>query len=145
MKSTKTVAELLESKGHDIYSVGPDALVFEAIRTMSDKGVGALLVMDGAKAVGVVSERDYARKMILQGRTSDKTYVREIMTSEVIFCQPDLTVQECMALMTENHVRHLPVKDGDTLCGVVTIGDMVKATIAEQEFVISQLESYISQ
>ena len=145
MKITTTVSQVLEHKGHDVYTVGPEELVFQAIQIMSDKGVGALLVVDGDKPVGIISERDYARKMILQGRSSRNTHVREIMTVDVIYCQPQLTVGECMTIMTESHVRHLPVKDDDSLCGMVTIGDMVRTIIAEQDFIIDQLQNYISQ
>ena len=140
----KTARQLLDQKGHHSWSIQPDATVYEALKLMADKGVGALLVMEGAKIAGVISERDYARKVILQGRFSKDTRVREIMTSRVVYARPDQTLEECLALMTDKHVRHLPVLDGEKLIGVLSIGDLVKSIIAEQKFVIDQLENYIS-
>lgn len=139
-----TVARLLDSKGHDIWSVSPDTSVYDAIKMMADKGVGALLVTDGDRLVGVVSERDYARKVILQGRSSKDTPVREIMTTRVITVSPDQTIDDCMALMTRHRIRHLPVMDNDRLAGVLSIGDVVKSAIADKEQMIQQLESYIT-
>ena len=139
-----TVARLLDSKGHDIWSVSPDTSVYDAIKMMADKGVGALLVTDGDRLVGVVSERDYARKVILQGRSSKDTPVREIMTTRVITVSPDQTIDDCMALMTRHRIRHLPVIDNDRLVGVLSIGDVVKSAIADKEQMIQQLESYIT-
>jgi CBS domain-containing protein len=140
----KRVKEILELKGHQVWSIGPNASVFEAMKVMADKGVGALLVLDGGKLVGIISERDYARKVILQGRSSRTTPVRDIMTSRVAYAQPEQDIEECMAVMTEIRIRHLPVLDQDRLVGVISIGDLVKAIIAEQKFIIEQLERYIS-
>ncbi len=140
-----TVKQLLKAKGHDIWSVGPEASVYEAIELMADKEVGALVVMEGDSLVGVLSERDYARKVVLQGRSSRDTKIKEIMTSRVAYARPGQTVEECMALMTDKRIRHLPVLEGDELLGVISIGDLVKAIIEEQQHVIKQLEQYISR
>jgi IMP dehydrogenase len=113
------------------------------MKLMADKGFGALLVMEGAKLVGIISERDYARKIILQGRSSRTTEVREIMTSRVAYAEPERNIEECMALMTNKRIRHLPVVEAGQVCGVISIGDLVKAIIAEQKFIIEQLERYI--
>jgi CBS domain-containing protein len=139
----KSLKQLLSAKGNQVYSIAPDAKVIEALQLMARKDVGALVVMDGEKLVGVISERDYARKVILQGRSSHDVPVREIMTGEVITVDPERTVEECMALVTQRRIRHLPVIDGGRLIGVVSIGDLVKDVIAEQEQTIRQLESYI--
>lgn len=139
-----TVRELLNQKGHDVWSIGPDAAVYEAIAFMAEKGIGALVVVEDGRPVGLISERDYARKLILEGRSSRDTPVRDVMTKRVFGVRPSQTVEECMALMTDKRIRHLPVMDGDQLLGVVSIGDLVKAIIAEQQFVIEQLENYIS-
>ncbi|HTP95582.1 MAG TPA: CBS domain-containing protein [Burkholderiales bacterium] len=139
----KTVRQLLQSKKHGILSVAPDASVFQALQLMADKDIGALLVIDAGKLVGILSERDYARKVILRGKSSQDTPVREIMTEKVVYVQPNQTVEECMALMTERRIRHLPVFDGDKLIGVLSIGDLVKEVISQQEFIIKQLETYI--
>jgi CBS domain-containing protein len=141
---TKTVAAILRSKGFDIYYVSPDATVFEALKIMADNGVGALLVLDGEKLVGIMSERDYARKVILLGKSSREAKVREIMSDKVFYVQPHRTADECMALMINKRIRHLPVIDDGKLKGVISIGDVVKAVIDEKEFVIEQLEEYIS-
>ncbi len=141
----QTVRQLLEKKGNKIWSLGPDATVYEAIELMSEKEIGALLVMDGRKVLGVLSERDYARHIMLKGRSSKTTRVREIMTDRVIYARPDQTVEECMALMTDKRVRHLPVMDGEELIGLISMGDLVKAIIANQQFVIEQLAHYISR
>jgi CBS domain-containing protein len=138
-----TVQRLLEGKGRAIHSVEPQAPVLDAIRLMAEHGVGALLVMKGAALEGIVSERDYARKVILRGRSSADTPVRDIMSAPVLTVSLDDTVQRCMQLMTERRVRHLPVVDGGRVIGVVSIGDLVKAVIAEQQQQIEQLESYI--
>jgi CBS domain-containing protein len=138
-----SVAHLLQTKGHAVWSIPPDASVYEAIKLMADKGVGALLVMEGQRLVGIVSERDYARKVILQGKSSRDTPIREIMTDKVFYVRPDQTVEDCMALMTARRIRHLPVLDDDRVIGVVSIGDLVKAVISEQEVRIQQLEQYI--
>ena len=138
-----TVRHLLDRKGRAIYSVEPQAPVLEAIRAMAAHHVGALLVMQGNTLSGIVSERDYARKVILMGRSSADTPVRDIMTTPVLTVQPETTVEKCMQLMTERRVRHLPVTEGGRVIGMVSIGDMVKAVIAEQQQQIEQLESYI--
>jgi CBS domain-containing protein len=137
------VRQLLDRKGRAIFSVAPESPVLEAIRAMAEHQVGALLVMQEETLAGIVSERDYARKVILLGRSSADTPVRDIMTSAVITVQPDTTIDKCMQLMTDRHVRHLPVVDGGRVVGMVSIGDLVKAVIAEQRQQIEQLESYI--
>jgi CBS domain-containing protein len=139
----KTVHQLLESKGRAIVSVPPNAKVIDALRVMAERGIGAVLVVDNDRLVGIMSERDYARKVILKGKSSQETHVREIMTERVIYVRPQQTVPECMAVMTNKRVRHLPVLDGDRLVGVLSLGDLVKETISEQEFIIQQLENYI--
>ena len=139
----ETVKELLGSKGRDVWSVKPESSVFEAIKVMDERGVGALVVLDGSKLVGVISERDYARKVILKGKSSKTTPVKEIMTRKVIYVTPDQTIEECMALMTAKRVRHLPVLDGKKLIGMISIGDVVRATISKKEFIIEQLAKYI--
>jgi CBS domain-containing protein len=139
-----TVAHILQSKPHHtVYSVPPDAPVLQALQLMADKGIGALLVMEGRQIVGIVTERDYARKIEVRGRTAKDTPVRDIMTANVMYVRPSNTNQECMALMTENRLRHLPVLEGDQLAGLVSIGDLVKDIISEQQFIIQQLECYI--
>ena len=138
-----TVAQLLSRKPRAIYSVVPDAPVLEAIRLMAEHSIGALLVMKGTNLAGIVSERDYARKVILMGRSSADTPVRDIMSSPVITVSPEDTVQKCMQLMTDRHVRHLPAVSGGRVIGMVSIGDLVKAVIAEQQQQIEQLEQYI--
>jgi CBS domain-containing protein len=138
-----TVRQLLRVKGHDVWSIAPDASVYDALNLMADKKVGALLVLKGEKLVGIISERDYARKVILRGKSSMETPVREIMTGEVVSVGPEQTIQECMALMTEQRFRHLPVFEEDRLIGIISIGDVVKVIISEQEFMIEQLEKYI--
>jgi len=141
----KTVAEILKAKGSSaVYSIAPSATVFEAVKLMADKNVGALLVMEGERIVGVVTERDYARKVVLLSRSSKDTPLREVMTSAVIYVRPNQTSEECMALMTESRVRHLPVMDGDRLVGLISIGDIVKGIISEQNFIIEQLQNYIA-
>ena len=143
----KTVLQILKAKANQqVLSVPPDATVFDAISLMSEKNVGALLVMQGAgqKVLGIVTERDYARKVILAGRSSKEAKVREIMSSPVRCVPPDTKNEECMALMTEHRLRHLPVQDGDELLGVVSIGDLVADIISEQQFLIEQLEHYIA-
>jgi CBS domain-containing protein len=137
------VRQLLDRKGRALFSVEPDTPVLEAIRAMATHQVGALLVMSEGALRGIVSERDYARKVILLGRASADTPVRDIMSSPVVTVQPDTTVQACMQLMTDRHVRHLPVTDAGKVVGMVSIGDLVKAVIAEQQQQIEQLESYI--
>ena len=141
----ETVKELLRNKGYHVWSIGPDATVYEALTLMAEKDVGALLVLDSAgQLVGILSERDYARKIVLKGKTSRETAVREIMTEKVVWVRPDQTIEECMALMTNKRIRHLPVMEEGRLLGVISIGDVVKDIISEQEFVIAQLENYIT-
>jgi CBS domain-containing protein len=138
-----TARHLLDRKGRDIFSVGPDTPVLEAIRLMADRHVGALLVMQGEELVGIVSERDYARKVILKGRSSADTPVSHIMSAPVVTVSLSNSVQECMQLMTTRRLRHLPVVEGRKVVGVVSIGDLVKAVMEEQQHTIEQLESYI--
>jgi CBS domain-containing protein len=141
----KTAAQMLRSKpDHTVYSLGPAASAHEAARLMADKNIGALLVVEHGKVVGIVSERDYVRKLVLMARSAKDTPLRDIMSSPVMYVHPHRTSDECMALMTENRLRHLPVMDGGQLIGLISIGDLVKATISEQQFIIEQLEHYIS-
>lgn len=140
-----TVKQILQDKGHEVWSVGPEVSVYDAIAMMADKEVGALVVMDADKLVGVFTERDYARKVVLQGRSSKDTRIRDIMTSRVAYARPDQSVEECMAVMTEKRIRHLPVMEGEQMLGIISIGDLVKAIIEEQQHVIEQLEQYISR
>lgn len=139
----KSLKQLLSAKGSQVFSIRPEAKVIEALQLMAQKDIGALVVVEGEKLVGVLSERDYARKVILHGRSSQDVTVRDIMTSGVITVEPSATVEECMALVTRKRIRHLPVVEHDALIGVVSIGDLVKEMIAEQEETIKQLESYI--
>lgn len=139
-----TVNQILDQKGRTVFTIEPDASVYDAIAMMADKQIGALPVMEGDKLIGLITERDYARKGFLQGRSSPDTKVREIMSDRVMVVSPDLTTEECMALMTDKRFRHLPVVEDGDLVGVVSIGDMVKAIISEQRFTIEQLEHYIS-
>jgi CBS domain-containing protein len=140
----KLVKHILDSKGHDVLSIAPTASVYEAIELMGEKGIGALIVLDGDALAGIVTERDYARKVILKGRGSQETAVKDIMTTGVFTTSPDQTVDSCMNLMTDKRIRHLPVVEGDTVTGMVSIGDLVKAIIADQKEEIEQLEHYIS-
>lgn len=137
------VRDMLRTKGHDIWSVRPETMVYDALKLMAEKNVGAVLVMDADNLVGILSERDYARKVVLQGKTAMDTPAKEIMTDRVICVRPEESAEECMALMTDKKVRHLPVLENDQLIGVISIGDVVKAIIPEQEFIIEQLEHYI--
>ena len=139
-----TVGEILRIKGHEVWSIAPDATVYDALKVMADKNVGALLVMEGDRLQGILSERDYARKIILMGRSSKSTMVREIMATRVVCVRPEQTAEECMALMTDKRVRHLPVVEDERVIGVISIGDVVKNIISDQEFTIEQLEHYIS-
>lgn len=140
----KTVKDILRIKGNEIWTTTPDATVYEALQTMAEKNVGALVVLDADAVVGIMSERDYARKVILHGRSSREIRVREIMSSEVYFVQTEQDIQECMAQMTEKRVRHLPALENDRLVGIISIGDVVKALIAEHESTIKHLEDYIT-
>jgi CBS domain-containing protein len=140
----KRICDLLDGKGRDIWFLTPDATVYEAIDQMAEKGVGALLVMEDQRLVGIVSERDYARKVILKGKSSRETQVREIMSHPVICIAPGMTVEQTMALMTEKRVRHLPVLIDDTVVGVISIGDVVRGLLDEKEFYIQQLTTYIT-
>ncbi len=139
-----TVNYLLKRKGTDIWSTSPNALVFDALQLMAEKDIGALMVVEGEELVGIFSERDYARKVILHGKSSHETLVDEIMTKDLVTVQATQSVADCMALMTEKHVRHLPVQEGEKLVGLISIGDVVKEIISEQGFVIEQLENYIT-
>ncbi len=139
----RTVRQLLQGKSRALCTIGPEARVFEALSLMAEQDVGALLVIEDGKLAGILSERDYARKVILQGKSSQDTPVKEIMTERVICVQPKNTIEECMALMTDKRIRHLPVIEHDKIIGVLSIGDLVKETISEQQFMIKQLESYI--
>ena len=140
----KTIRDILKEKGGAIWSIDPDATVLEALRLMAEKNIGAVLAMKEGKIVGILSERDYARKVVLKGKASSDTPVREIMTEKVLVVHADNSVEDCMALMTSSRVRHLPVLDGARLLGLLSIGDVVKAVIADQKFVIDQLSTYIS-
>jgi CBS domain-containing protein len=139
----KTVRQIVEAKTHKVLSVSPDATVYDALKLMAERDVGALVVMDGDRLVGIFSERDYARKVILHGKASKDTAVREIMTEKVLCVRPEQTMDQCMALMTDKRVRHLPVLDHKHVIGVISIGDVVKEVISEQQFMIEQLEQYI--
>jgi CBS domain-containing protein len=139
-----TVGQILQRKGTQVWSIQPTATVYEALQLMAEKGIGALVVIEGSGLVGIISERDYARKVILHGKYSRDTLVSEIMTGNVITVNLKNTTEECMAIMTSGHFRHLPVVQDEQVIGIVSIGDVVKAVIDEQEFVIQQLENYIS-
>ena len=140
----RTVRQLLEAKAPEVFAIGPDAPVIDAVRLMADKRIGALLVMEAGRLVGIVSERDYARKVVLQGRSSRDTPVRAIMTSDVVTVGLAETSDRCMQVVTERRIRHLPVVDGDAVLGVVSIGDLVKAVIEDQQVELEQLQRYIA-
>jgi len=139
----QTIRKILSEKGNEIWSTSPGATVYEALQIMAEKDVGALPVINGDKLVGIFSERDYARKVILVGKSSKKTLVKEIMTPHVVFATPDMTNEQGLTLMTAKHIRHLPVVEGNDLTGMVSIGDLVRSIISEQKELISQLEQYI--
>jgi CBS domain-containing protein len=139
----KTIGDLLKVKGRQVWSIGASASVFEALQLMAEKDIGALAVVEGDRLVGIFSERDYARKIILLGRSSSTTAVSDVMTSRVAVLDPARTIEEAMALMTDKRLRHLPVMVGGELAGMISIGDLVKEIISEREFVIAQLENYI--
>lgn len=142
----KTLKQLLESKSKKLASIAPDQTVLQALEIMAENDVGALLVLDGKRLVGVFSERDYARKVILQGKSSKHTLVSEVMSGKVVYVTLSRTIEECMAIMTEEHFRHLPVlDDAQNVVGIVSIGDMIKETISQQKFIIGQLENYITR
>ena len=140
----QTVADILKGKGNKVWTISPDIKVFDALKTMADKNVGALVVLDEEKVVGILSERDYARKVILHGKSSREIPVREIMSTEIHFVYPEQSIEHCMEKMTDKRVRHLPVSVDDRLTGIISIGDVVKAIIADQETTIKHLENYIT-
>jgi CBS domain-containing protein len=139
-----TVSQLLQAKGSDVWSVMPGTSVYDALALMAEKNIGALLVLDGDELAGIFSERDYARKVVLRGKSSKDTPVSQIMTSKVVCVRPDQSIEECMALMTDKRIRHLPVLEDNRVTGVISVGDVVKAVISEQSFIIEQLENYIT-
>ena len=144
MNSNSTISEILGQKGAAVWCISPDAMVFEAIEMMAVKNVGALLVTENNKLVGIISERDYTRKVVLKGKHSRTTAVREVLSSQVVKVTPAHTVQECLRLMTDHRVRHLPVLDGNRIAGIVSIGDLVNWIISAQTATISQLQTYIT-
>ena len=144
MNPNATISEILNHKGSNAWSISPDATVFEAIQLMAEKNVGALLVTAQNKLAGIISERDYTRKVVLKGRSSRETAVKEILSSNVIYVSPSHTVEDCMRLMTDHHIRHLPVLDGEKIVGVVSIGDLVNWIISAQTSTIQQLQTYIA-
>jgi CBS domain-containing protein len=139
----QNVRKILSEKGSEVWSTSPGTTVFDALQLMADKDVGALPVVERGKLVGIFSERDYARKVILLGKTSKKTFVKEIMTPHVVYATLDMTNEQCLTLMTAKHIRHLPVVEGEAMVGMVSIGDLVRSIISEQKEMISQLEQYI--
>ena len=138
-----TVRQILDAKGHDVSTIGPDDTVYDAIKKMADENIGSLVVMDGEKIIGIITERHYARNVFLKGKTSPNTLVKDIMSTRVICAWPDQSVEECMAVMTDKAVRHLPVLENKRLAGMISIGDLVKSIIGDQKFTIEQLERYI--
>lgn len=140
----RSVRHLLESKAPEVFAIGPDAPVIDAIRLMAEKRIGAVVVMDGGRLAGILSERDYARKIVLQGRSSATTPVRDIMTAEVVTVGLQDNIERCMQIVTERRIRHLPVVDGGAVLGVVSIGDLVKAVIEDQQLQLDQLQRYIA-
>lgn len=143
MIDTTTISEILEAKGSNVYSVTPETTVFEAIKTMAEKNIGALAVVDAGRLIGILSERDYTRKVVLQGKSSKSTQVREIISGEIISVTPEHTVEDCLRLMTNHRVRHLPVLTNGQLAGLVSIGDLVNSIISAQRTTIEQLQVYI--
>lgn len=144
MIPTGTISEILSNKSSSVWSVSPDTMVFDAIQMMADKNIGALLVTEQGKLVGIMSERDYTRKIALKGKSSKQTPVQEILSDEIFTVTPAHTIEDCMRLMTENRIRHLPVLDGDAILGIVSIGDLVNWIISAQTNTINQLQTYIS-
>ena len=140
----KTVGDVLRAKGSAVFAAKPDDTVYHALTVMAEKNIGALIVREGEPVVGIFSERDYARQVVLKGKASKDTPLRDVMTSRVVFVRPEQNIEECMALMTDKHIRHLPVLEDAQLVGVLSIGDVVKAVISEKQFLISQLENYIT-
>ncbi len=140
----RTVRDVLRAKGSAVWAAEPDDTVYHALTVMAAKNIGALIVREGESVVGIFSERDYARQVVLKGKASKDTPLRDVMTSRVVFVRPEQSIEECMALMTDKHIRHLPVLDEAKLAGILSIGDVVKAVISEKEFLISQLENYIT-
>jgi CBS domain-containing protein len=138
-----TIRQVLDKKGHEVFSVGLDETVYDSIKKMADKNVGSLVVMEGNKLIGIITERHYARNVVLKGRASPTTPVRDIMETNVVFARPDQSVEECMAIMTEQAVRHLPVLEQGNVVGMISIGDLVKEKIRDQTFVIEQLVQFI--
>ena len=140
---TKTIAQILKLKGRKVYSIAPDATILDALKVMADAGIGALVVLDQDQVIGVFTERDHVRKVDLNGRCSQKAFVHQVMSEDICYVTPEVTVDEAMAIMTENRCRHLPVMEKDQLVGLVSIGDLVKASLEEKDFVIKQLKKYI--
>ncbi len=140
---TKSIAQILKQKGREVYSTTPDTKIYDALQVMADKGVGALVVLDQDQVVGIFSERDHVLKVDLSGRCSHRAYIRQVMSEDVCYITPEVSVDEAMAIMTENRCRHLPVMEKGRLVGLVSIGDLVKASLEEKDFVIKQLKKYI--
>ena len=140
----QTIKQLLDTKGNNILSIDPNSSVYDAIKAMSDNHVGSLLVMKNDNLVGIITERDYSRNVVLKGKSSKDTPVKDIMISNVLCAKPEQSIEQCMALMTDKRVRHLPVAENDKVIGIISIGDLVKAIISEQKFMIEQLEHYIN-
>lgn len=138
------VRDVIKAKGHDVFSIGPDASVFDALTLMADKNIGAVLVVDGERTLGIFTERDYSRQVVLKGRASRETPVRDVMTARVVYVTPDQSMDDCMAIMTSKRCRHLPVVEAGQLVGVLSVGDVVKAVISDKQFLIEQLENYIT-
>ena len=144
MTPTGTIGEILHNKGTSVWSIAPEVMVYDAIQMMADKNIGALLVTEGGKLIGIISERDYTRKIALKGKSSKETPVKDILSEQVVRVSPSHTVEHCMRLMTEHRIRHLPVLDGDKIVGVISIGDLVNWIISAQTNTINQLQTYIS-